>query len=72
MLGYTQYKKQANETGEWSPYPGPSKGLVDVKQVEVADVVQRGEHLFLHDLRYSGLHRLKFLCGCVDLVQEGI
>ena len=71
MLGYTQYKRQAKRL-ENEAYPGSGESLVNVKQVEVADVVQRGEHLFLHDLRYSGLHRLKFLCGCVDLVQEGI
>lgn len=44
-------------------YPGPSKGFVDVKQVEVADVVQRGEDLFLHYLSYACLHRLQLLCS---------
>lgn len=44
-------------------YPGPSKGFVDVKQVKVADVVQRGEDLFLHYLSYACLHRLQLLCS---------
>lgn len=53
-------------------YPGPSKRFVNVKQVEVADVVQCGEDLFLHYLRYTCLHRLQLLCGWVNLMQEGI
>lgn len=64
---------QAQELIE-NPYthPGPSKSFIDVKQVEVADVVQRGEDLFLHYLGYACLHRLQLLSGWVDLMQEGI
>lgn len=55
---------QAQELIE-NPYthPGPSKSFINVKQVEVADVVQRGEDLFLHYLGYACLHRLQLLSG---------
>lgn len=70
-LVFRLYQMQVQEFIKNS-YPGPSKGFVDVKQVEVADVVQRGEDLFLHYLSYACLHRLQLLCSWVDLMQEGI
>lgn len=70
-LVFRLYQMQGQEFIKNS-YPGPSKGFVDVKQVEVADVVQRGEDLFLHYLGYACLHSLQLLCSWVDLMQEGI